>query len=86
MKWRVHPVVWEEKVTERQRLIRQRQPLPPLIINYREEGLELNCGSPLYEALVREGISCFPVIVWCSSEADMRAFIEKYHKFMASSI
>lgn len=86
MKWRVHPIVWEEKVAERQQLIRQRQLLPPLIVNYSEEGFELNCGSPLYEALVREEIPYFPVIVWCSSEAEMQAFVKKHQESMAISI
>lgn len=78
MKWRVHPDVWERNVAARQQLIRRWEPLPPLIVNYGEEGFELNCGSPLYEALTRENVPYFPVIIWCSSEADRAAFVRKY--------
>lgn len=86
MKWRVHLVVWEENVASRQRSIRRQEPLPPLIVSYGEGGFELNCGSPLYEALVREGITCFPVIIWCSSQADREEFNEKYLYSMAISV
>lgn len=86
MKWRVHPVVWERNVAARQQCIWRQEPLPPLIVNYGENGFELNCGSPLYEALVREGIPYFPVIIWCSSEADREAFAEQYLKYMAISV
>lgn len=74
MKWRVHPKVWEENVAAQQRCIQQKELLPPLIVNYAEGSFELNCGSPLYEALMREGIPYFPVIIWCSSEADQEEF------------
>lgn len=86
MKWRVHPIVWEENVAARQRCIRQQELLPPLIVNYGAGGFELNCGSPLYEALIREGISYFPVIIWCSSEADREVFDRKYLASMAISV
>ena len=86
MKWRVHPVVWERNVAARQQCIWRQEPLPPLIVNYGENGFELNCGSPLYEALIREGIPYFPVIIWCSSEADRETFAEQYLKYMAISV
>lgn len=86
MKWRVHPVVWERNVTVRQQFIRRREPLPPLIVNYEESGFELNCGSPLYEALRRERIPYFPVIIWCSSKADSKRFAEEYLGTMAISV
>lgn len=86
MKWQVHPAVWEERVTAWQRRIRQRETLPPLIVNYGKEGFELNCGSPLYEALIREGIPYFPVVIWCSSEADREEFAKKHLPSMASSV
>ena len=86
MKWRVHPVVWEEKVEAWRRCIRQRELLPPLIVNYGEGGFELNCGSPLYAALIQERVPYFPVIIWCSSETDCEEFIKKYLPSMAISI
>ena len=86
MKWRVHPVVWEKNVAARQRCIRQQEMLPPLIVNYGEGGFELNCGSPLFEALVREGIPYFPVIIWCSSQVDREEFAKKYLPSMAISV
>lgn len=86
MKWRVHPVVWEKNVAARQRCIRQQELLPPLIVNYGEGGFELNCGSPLYEALIRERVPYFPVIIWCSSQTDRIEFAEKYLPSMAISV
>lgn len=86
MKWRVHPIVWEENVAVRQRCIRRQELLPPLIVNYGEGGFELNCGSPLYEALIREGIPYFPVIVWCSSETEQEEFAKKYVPSMVISV
>lgn len=84
MKWRVHPVVWEEKVALWQQRIREQAVLPPLIVGYAGGRLELNCGSPLYEALVREEIRYYPVILWCSSEADQEDFGRKYLENMAT--
>lgn len=86
MKWRVHPIVWEENVAVRQWCIRRQELLPPLIVNYGEGGFELNCGSPLYEALIREGIPYFPVIVWCSSETEQEEFAKKYLPSMVISV
>ena len=70
----------------RQRCIRRQELLPPLIVNYGEGGFELNCGSPLYEALIREGIPYFPVIVWCSSETEQEEFAKKYLPSMVISV
>ena len=86
MKWRVHPVVWEEKVAAWRRCIRQGELLPPLIVNYGKGGFELNCGSPLYEALIQERVPYFPVIIWCSGETDCEEFAEKYLSSMAISV
>lgn len=86
MKWRVHPIVWEENVASRQQCIRQQELLPPLIVNYGEGGFELNCGSALYEALIREKIPYFPVIIWCSSKEEQEEFAEKYLASMAISV
>ena len=86
MKWRVHPVVWERNVAARRQCIWRQEPLPPLIVNYGENGFELNCGNPLYEALIREGVPYFPVIIWCSSQADRIEFVEKYLPSMAISV
>ena len=85
-KWRVHPLVWERRVTAWQQRIRQQAPLPPLIVGYTEGRFELNCGSPLYEALIREGLRSFPVIFWCSSTADLRALEKIFSSSMATFV
>ena len=42
------------------------------------ELLEINCNSPLFEALSREHIKYYPIILWCSSKDDYYNFKNKF--------
>lgn len=54
MKWQVDEAVFEARVSEWQEKIRTYQVLPPIIVGYAGGCFELNCNSPLFEALLRE--------------------------------
>lgn len=53
MKWRVDPIVFEEKVQNWIHCIENDNSLPPIIIGYADGKFEINCNSPLFEALIR---------------------------------
>lgn len=78
IKWQVHPVVFEDRVNAWREKIRANQILPPVIVGYADGEFEINCNNPLFEALVREGITYFPVIMWTTKESDYDDFIKKY--------
>ncbi len=78
MKWKMHPEVFESRVSAWQEKIRNQQLLPPLIIGYADSAFEINCDNPLFEALIREGITYYPVIIWSTKECDYKEFLEKY--------
>lgn len=81
MKWQVHPVVFENRVEEWQEKIRQNKFLPPVIVGYANQSFEINCNNPLFEALLRENVTYFPVIVWITKEIDYNDFLKKYSPY-----
>ncbi len=78
MKWKMHPEVFESRVSAWQEKIRAQQVLPPIIIGYADSSFEINCDNPLFEALVREGVTYFPVIMWTTKKSDYDDFVKKY--------
>ena len=78
IKWQVHPVVFEDKVNAWREKIRANQILPPVIVGYADGMFEINCNNPLFEALVREGVTYFPVIMWTTKKSDYDDFVKKY--------
>ncbi len=78
MKWQVHPEVFEERVESWQEKIRSNMLLPPVIVGYSGGTFEINCNSPLFEALLRENVTYYPVIMWCTSKQDYQDFMQKY--------
>ena len=67
MKWRVHPVRFEEHVASLVREIEKGADLPPLIVQCTPAGLELNDGNHRLEAFRRLGIEEYPVIFWATA-------------------
>lgn len=62
---------WEKRITDMQKLIRKGWDMPPLIVNHHNNGyLEINDGNHRCEALRREGIKKFWVILWDSHNPD----------------
>ncbi len=74
MKWQVKAEVFEVRVEMWREKIRENQFLPPIIIGYTDGNFEINCNSPLFEALLREQATYFPVIIWSTKESDYKDF------------
>ena len=67
----VEPVEnWERHVTKMQEAIKNGWDMPPLIINHYDGYLEVSDGNHRHEALKREGIKKFWVILWDSDDSD----------------
>ena len=66
MKWRVHPVQFEEHVAALVREIRSGGDLPPLIVHCCAEGLELNDGNHRLEAYRRLGVGEGWAVFWAT--------------------
>lgn len=82
MKWRVDATVFEEKTNGWMNKIKLAEKVPPLIISYFDNSFEINCNSPLYEALVRMNIKEFPVIIWITLRKDYEDFKRKYAEYV----
>ena len=83
MKYRVHPVVFENKVNALMQAYSDGADLPPLIINYTGSTFELNDGNHRFEALTRFGVDKFSVIFWITEQEHLQSFKEKYPEFTA---
>ena len=66
MKWRVHPVQFEEHVSSLIREIEGGGDLPPLLVHCTAEGLELNDGNHRLEAYRRLGIEEGFALFWAT--------------------
>ncbi|MCR5836971.1 MAG: hypothetical protein K6G88_10740 [Lachnospiraceae bacterium] len=78
MKWKVHKEVFETQVQNWEKKMRQEEAMPPIIAEYKNRQFEINCNAPLFEALLRNKISYYPIILWCSSEEEYKLLKEKY--------
>lgn len=56
----------------------KKQILSPVIVGYADGTFEINCNNPLFEALLREGVTYFPVIMWTTRKEDYEDFVNKY--------
>ena len=81
MKWRVDATVFWDKVKEWTECISEGKATPPLIIGYADGVFEINCNSPLFEALTNMGREVYPVILWMTQRTDYEDFTEKYGDF-----
>lgn len=82
MKWRVDETVFEERTNRWIDRIKLDKKVPPLIISYFDNTFEINCNSPLHEALVRMNIKEFPVIIWITLRKDYEDFKQKYSEYV----
>ena len=78
MTYRVHPEVFERKVSGIMEAARNGADLPPLIVNYENEKFTLNDGNHRHEAYSRLGLSKCAVIVWTTAKEDMEKFLRKF--------
>lgn len=81
MKWRVDPIVFEGKVRNWINNIKNSNPLPPIIVGYADGNFEINCNSPLFEALKRLNVKEFPIIIWITKRTDYDDFRIKYKRY-----
>ncbi|MBE5815884.1 MAG: chromosome partitioning protein ParB [Clostridiales bacterium] len=84
MKWRVHPVHFENKVQRLMEAAKADPDLPPLIVCYRFSEVdgtpefELNDGNGRYEAYTRLGRTHAPVVFWITEAAELADFQSRY--------
>lgn len=55
--------------------------MPPLIISYENKYFELTDGNHRYEALIRENIINYDIIIWITEKEDYEHFINNYASF-----
>ncbi|MBQ8555592.1 MAG: hypothetical protein IJ438_06940 [Clostridia bacterium] len=88
MRFRVHPVVWENHVQSLMEAIPRSPDIPPLIVHYlipegKTEGeFELNDGNNRFEAYTRLGIDKAWVIVWITDRDEYEQFIARYGEYV----
>ena len=66
MRWRVHPVQFEEHVAALTVQIQKGGDLPPLIVHCTADGLELNDGNHRLEAYRRLGVEAGFALFWAT--------------------
>lgn len=81
MKWRVDAAVFWHRVQTWTERIAGGETTPPLIIGYAGGEFEINCDSPLFEALTRARQESYPIIIWMTPRTDYEEFREKYGGF-----
>lgn len=83
MKFRAHPLWFEERVGKLMEVIRQEEDMPPLIVHYVDSGFELNDGNKRHEAFKRLGVPEYEVIVWITEKEEYDEFMAKYGQYLA---
>ena len=88
MKWRVHPVHFENKVARLKEAIQNDPDMPPLIVSYRfseadgSPEFELNDGNGRFEAYKRLGYEHVHVIFWMTEPEELADFQARYHAML----
>ena len=85
MKWRMDPVLWEERVKKLMRVMRGEKDMPPLIVQYVDGGFELNDGNHRLEALARLGEQEYSFVIWITEPEACRAFEASFGSYFDSS-
>jgi hypothetical protein len=80
MQYQVPVHDFEPRVMNIQKALDAGAELPPLIVNYSSGKLQLNDGNHRWEALVRNGVESFGIVIWTTGEAEMDEFKERYRK------
>lgn len=82
MKWKVHPAVFDHRVTCWLDRITAKEDTPPLIINFEDDEFDINSDNPLFEALQRSQVKEYPVIIWITEKASHDTFCNKYAQYV----
>ncbi len=82
LKYIINQSIFERNVLEIRQRYSEGWDMPPLIINYSQENFELTDGNHRYEALIREEVEEYYVILWMTTKQDYDQFIKIYHSYM----
>jgi hypothetical protein len=82
MKWKVDKEGFENRVTRLENAIKTEKDMPPLIVQFVNNGFELNDGNHRYEAYSRLNIQEVDVIIWITERHDYELFLSKYSKYI----
>lgn len=78
LKYIINQKEFEKNVKAIQKRLLTGWDMPPLIINYESNRFELTDGNHRYEALIRENISDYYIIIWVTEKEDYEHFIKRY--------
>ena len=78
IKYYVPTEAFEKRVNNIQKVLAEKNDMPPLIANYFNEQFELNDGNHRFEALKRLGVTEYPFIIWITEKHDYDDFNRKF--------
>ena len=78
MEYRIPSDSWSQKVGRIASGLICLEHLPPLIAEFRPEGLSIRDGNHRLAAMSSKGWPSCWVIVWCNAEADYDAILKRY--------
>jgi hypothetical protein len=78
MKYRVGVEEFEARVRRIQIAQASGFDLPPLIVNYSARELTINDGNHRFEALSRNQVDRFGIVIWTTGQADLQEFKERF--------
>lgn len=78
MEFQIPSDSWFQKVGRIERELTRLENLPPLIAEFRPEGLSVRDGNHRLAAISNKGWPSCWVIVWCNSEADHAAMLKRH--------
>lgn len=82
MTWKVDAGGFENRVTRLENAIKTEKDMPPLIVQFVNDGFELNDGNHRYEAYLRLGVKDIDVIIWITEKQDYQLFLSKYSEYI----
>ena len=78
IKYYIPAEAFEKYVSKLQKVLEEKDDMPPLIANYFDGQFELNDGNHRFEALKRLGITEYPFIIWITDKHDYDDFNIKF--------
>lgn len=78
MRWLVDAAGFESRVASLQNAIRSNIDLPPIIVNFVDDGFELSDGNHRHEAYLRQGIKEIDVVIWITGKPDLEQYLHLY--------
>ena len=82
MKYRIDKDWWPIHVAALEDSIKKDPDMPPLIVHYVEDDVELNDGNTRFQAYTNLGVKEVNVIVWITEETEYQNFLKLYGKYV----